>query len=716
MVLRRTVTERTAGLQASESKLAALLDNAGALVYIKDLQLRYRYVNKTMADRIGLKVEDILGRDDFAFFEAESAKNLRENDRRVLQSRERLEIEECVVTSSLLPALTYLTVKVPLFDLAGDLMGVCGYATDISEVRHADEALRLAATVFESQEGMLIAGPDRRILRVNQALLRLTGFEEAELIQRPVGLLQSGRNDAAFCERVWEEVAVKGQWAGEMWIRRKSDEVYPAWINIACVRGPDEEITHYFSTQMDISARKAAEEEIRTLAYYDMLTGLPNRRLMSDRLQRSLSHVTSTGSGGALMVVDLDNFKDLNDTLGHDVGDELLRQVAERLEQCARRGDTVARLGGDEFAMLVEGLGTDTSQAAANTEAIARNVLFMMSKPFALGERVHHTSCSIGIALYANASGGVDDLLKRGDLAMYEAKSQGRNTLCFFDPRTQEAVARRTATEADLRHALDRREFLLHYQAQIEGEGRLTGAEALIRWQHPQRGLIGPDNFIGIAETTGLIEPIGAWVLREACEQLVRWGRDEATSGLSLAVNVSVRQFRQSGFVGEVLEILRSTGANPALLKLELTESLLLDNAASAIERMTTLRSLGVRFSLDDFGTGYSSLSYLNKLPLDQLKIDKSFVNEILTDASGVAIARTIVALAKSLDLSVIAEGVETESQRELLSSLGCSAWQGYLFGRPAPADQMLSEYQKRIAEMPSVTDPPGPLLVLVSG
>lgn len=695
--LRRNVAERTAGLQASEQKLAALLDNAGALVSIKDIQLKYRYVNKTMADRIGLRIDEILGRDDFAFFDADTAKIVRANDRRVLHTSERLEVEENLATSPLTPARTYLTVKVPLLDTDGQLMGICSYGTDITELRRADDALRLAATVFESQEGMLIAGPDQRILRVNQALVRLTGFEESELLHRPARSLQSGRNDAAFCERVWKDVAAAGHWAGEMWIRRKSGEAYPAWINIACVRGAGGDITHYVSTQMDISDRKAAEDEIRKLAYYDSLTGLPNRRLMSDRLQRTLSHGSSFKGdpNGALMVVDLDNFKDLNDTLGHDVGDELLCQVAERLEQCSRRGDTVSRLGGDEFAMLIESLNTDIATVAAEIEAVARNVLFMMSKPFALGERVHHTSCSIGIALYVNASGGVDEMLKRADLAMYEAKAQGRNTLCFFDPRTQEAVARRTAIEADLRNALERGELVLHYQAQIEQEGSLIGAEALLRWEHPERGLVGPNDFIAIAEATGLIESIGAWVLREACDQLVRWSRCEATAGISLAVNVSVRQFRQSDFVEEVLAILELSGANPALLKLELTESVLLDNAAGAIAHMTTLRALGVRFSLDDFGTGYSSLSYLQRLPLDQLKIDQSFVHEIMTDANGAAIARTIVALAQSLSLSVIAEGVETEAQRALLAALGCTAWQGYLFAKPAPAHEMMAQYAR---------------------
>lgn len=699
IVLRRKVRERTEHLRASEQKLAAILDNAGALVYIKDVHYRYQYVNAQAAQRFGCVAHEVIGKTDEAFFGAAAAQSLQDSDRLVFERRERLEVEEHTALAVGEEPRTYLTVKVPLFDNDGSIMGLCGYSTDITALRSADEALRLAATIFESQEGMLIAGPDRRILHVNRALHRLTGFDDGELVGQAFSTLQSGRSDAAFYQEVWDAVAVNGQWAGEMWIGRKSGEAYPAWVNIAAVRSPNGEVTHYVSTQMDISERKAAEEEIRILAYYDTLTGLPNRRLMSDRLQRSLSKIASTGLGGALLVVDLDNFKDLNDTLGHEMGDELLRQVGARLEQCVRRIDTVARLGGDEFVLLLDGLNAEPTQGAAEAERVARIVLNMLGQAFTLGERTHHTSCSVGIALYADDTISPEELLKRGDLAMYEAKAQGRNTLRFFDPQIQQAVALRTQLESDMRQALVAKQFVLHYQAQVEKGGRLVGAEALVRWNHPVRGRVSPDAFIGIAEATGLIVPLGAWILRAACQQLAEWATGTETAHLTIAVNVSARQFRDVHFVEELLAVLRETGAEPTRLKLELTESLLLDDAELAIARMEEVRGHGVRFSLDDFGTGYSSLTYLKRLPLDQLKIDQSFVRDLLTNPNDAAIARTIVTLAQSLDLAVIAEGVETEAQRAMLESFGCHVWQGYLFSRPVPADEMLLQIPVPITE-----------------
>ena len=698
LVLRRKVAERTQHLRNSEQKLAAILDNAGSLVYIKDLDFRYQYANRQSAQNLGRTPSEVIGKTDADLFGTAAAEAMQQSDRQVFDRRERIEVEESMTLPDGEELQTYLTVKVPLFDGKGAVMGLCGYSTNITALRRADEALRLAATIFESQEGMLVTGPDRRILQMNRAVYRLTGYAEGELRGQDFSCLQSGRNDAAFYQGVWSAVAATGQWAREMWIKRKSGENYPAWVNIAAVISPTGEITHYVSTQMDISERKAAEEEIRTLAYYDALTGLPNRRLMSDRLQRSLTNSGRSGLGGALLVVDLDNFKDLNDTLGHEIGDDLLRQVGERLEQCARRSDTVARLGGDEFVLLLDGLNSDPAQAADEAQRVARTVLRMLGQAFTLGERTHHTSCSIGIALYADASNNPDELLQRGDLAMYEAKAQGRNTLRFFDPRIQQAVAERTALEADMRRALVQQQFILHYQAQVEAGGRLVGAEALVRWEHPDRGRVYPNDFIGIAEATGLIVPLGAWILHTACMQLAAWAKNAETAHLILAVNVSARQFRHVHFVAELLEVLRETGADPARLKLELTESLLLDDAEAAIARMIELRTHGVRFSLDDFGTGYSSLSYLKRLPLDQLKIDQSFVRDLITNANDAAIARTIVALAHSLDLAVIAEGVETEEQRALLERFGCCLWQGFLFGQPAPADQMLQQISALVA------------------
>ena len=455
------------------------------------------------------------------------------------------------------------------------------------------------------------------------------------------------------------------------------------------MRSPQGAITHYVGTQTDISSRKAAEEEIRLLAFYDPLTGLPNRRLMTDRLQQSLAGVARSGAGGALLFVDMDNFKDLNDTQGHEIDDQLLCQVAARLGGCVRQGDTVARLGGDEFVLLLEGLSPHPQEAAAQAESVGRSVLQALGQTYQLGGHAYHSSCSIGVALYADAHGSVDELLKHGDVAMYQSKGAGRNTLRFFDPRTQAAVVARTGLEAGLREALRDGQFLLHYQPQISQHRGLVGAEALVRWQHPQRGLVHPAEFIPVAEAAGLIVPLGHWILRAACLQLVEWAQDPRTAHWTLAVNVSARQFRHQHFVDEVLGVLGETGANPQRLKLELTETLLLDDVEDTIVRMTRLRATGLGFSLDDFGTGFSSLSYLKRLPLDQLKIDQSFVRDLLTDPNDAAIARTIVTLAHSLDLDVIAEGVETAAQRDMLASLGCHLWQGYYFGQPGLASAL---------------------------
>ncbi len=435
----------------------------------------------------------------------------------------------------------------------------------------------------------------------------------------------------------------------------------------------------------DISTRKRAEDETQRLAFYDTLTGLPNRRLLMDRLAHAQVTSTRNKRYGALLFIDLDNFKDLNDTLGHDVGDMLLEQVALRLVSCLREGDTAARFGGDEFVVMLEDLSDNDNDAARQAELVAEKILARLNAPYELVGRQHNSSPSIGITLFAGAVLGVDELLKRADVAMYQAKAAGRNTLRFFDPGMQAAVLARAALDADLRLGLQREELLLHYQPVVNGGSQIVGYEALLRWRHPTRGMVLPGEFIPMAEQTGLILAMGEWVLRAACRQLVTWAQQPATARLSLAVNVSARQFRQSDFVATVQAVLDETGVDPQYLKLELTESVLISDVEDAIRKMGLLRRRGVRFALDDFGTGYSSLSYLKRLPLDQLKIDQGFVRDVLTDPNDAAIVRTILALAQSLDLQAVAEGVETEGQRQFLLDNGCTVFQGYLFGRPGP-------------------------------
>ena len=439
----------------------------------------------------------------------------------------------------------------------------------------------------------------------------------------------------------------------------------------------------------DITEHKRSEDESQRLAFYDTLTGLPNRRLLLDRLSKSLVSGIRTHQRGALLFIDLDNFKDLNDTQGHDVGDKLLEMVANRLVTCIRQGDTVARFGGDEFVVMVEGLSSSVGGAVAQVKVVAQKILESLNRPFDLMGKGHYSTPSIGIALFGGANQSVEELLKRADLAMYQAKAAGRNTMRFFDPDMQAAVAERAAVEVDLRHGLEHGELVLYYQPVVNHNNAMIGVEALVRWLHPRRGMVSPIDFIPVAEQTGLIVPLGQWVLRTACEQLVRWGRSHQTRGLSISVNISAREFRQPEFTNQTLEILKTTKANPNHLKLELTESLLLSDMQEAVRKMDVLRAVGVSFSLDDFGTGYSSLAYLKRLPLDQLKIDQSFVRDVLTDPNDAAIARTVIALAHSLGLTVVAEGVETAGQREFLLRNGCEAYQGYLFGRPVPPDEL---------------------------
>ncbi|SHH24018.1 bifunctional diguanylate cyclase/phosphodiesterase [Massilia sp. CF038] len=443
--------------------------------------------------------------------------------------------------------------------------------------------------------------------------------------------------------------------------------------------------------------RVATEEEIRSLAFYDALTRLPNRRMLVERLRHAMLASARSGRTGALLFIDLDNFKTLNDTRGHDMGDLLLQQVSQRLLGCVREGDTVSRLGGDEFVVMLEALAQAVPEAAAQAEAIGRKILTALAVPYELAGQRHQSTSSIGITLFVGSEHRIDELMKRADLAMYEAKTAGRNTLRFFDPHMQTVVSARAALEHDLREGLQLGQFELYYQSQRDMNGRITGAEALLRWTHPERGLVPPNDFIPLTEDTGLIIPLGRWVLETACTQLAAWGREEQAAHLSVAVNISVRQFRQNDFVEQVLLALASSGADPRHLKLELTESLLMDDVEAIIEKMTTLKRHGVCFSLDDFGTGYSSLSYLKRLPLDQLKIDRSFVRDVTVDANDAAIASTIVALAHHMGLDVIAEGVETAAQADFLISVGCCAFQGYLYGPPVPVaqfEQMLLSLQ----------------------
>ena len=458
-----------------------------------------------------------------------------------------------------------------------------------------------------------------------------------------------------------------------------------AWIRTSKVplKDPNDKIIGVLGIYEDITEQKKSENQIKELAFYDPLTGLPNRRLLKDRLSHALAVCSRNQRQGALLFIDLDNFKVVNDTRGHDRGDMLLKEVADRFAACIRGMDSVARIGGDEFVVLLSDLSAVTEEAVAQARLVGEKLLTCIGEPYLISDEEYLCTPSIGMTLFDERASGIDELMRQADIAMYKAKSSGRNTLRFYDPELQAIIKERAKLEADLRDSLNRKHFLLYYQPQVVEGGRVVGAEALIRWQHPQRGMVSPMEFIPLAEETGLILPLGDWVLETACVQLARWAQKVSLADLTMAVNVSAHQFRQSDFVDKVLDILERTRANPHRLKLELTESLLIENMEDIIVKMTALREKGIRFSLDDFGTGYSSLAYLKRLPLNQLKIDQSFVRDIMVDPNDAIIAKTIVGLAKSFGLGVIAEGVETMAQKDFLAESGCVACQGYLFSRP---------------------------------
>ena len=566
---------------------------------------------------------------------------------------------------------------------------------DISEAKAAElllaqatKALRLSEEryrkVFQTSLDSITLNrvSDGRYVDVNQAFLDLMGFERDEVIEHTAEELNIWA-DPRELDGV-RETLVRSQECRnvEIQFRKKSGEMCWALISVSLIQ--IEGVRCALAVVRDVSHAKEAEDAIRNLAYYDPLTNLPNRRLLLERLQQALAITPLTGRMRALLFVDLDNFKTLNDTLGHQTGDLLLQEASRRLSACVRETDTVGRLGGDEFVLMLEDLSEVQEEAAAQAKAVSEKILFTIAQPYMLDGRVCRSSASIGISLFGDRRENSSEVLQQADIAMYQAKAAGRNTMRFFAPALQAAVNTRATLEEDLRQAIRQSQFVLYYQPQID-RNRLIGAEALIRWNHPTRNLLPPGDFIPLAEETGLILPTGKWVLDAACAQIAAWTAARQTAHLSISVNISARQFRQPDFVSQVLTAIDHAGANPRNLKLELTESMLVENVEDVIEKMTELKSHGLRFSLDDFGTGYSSLAYLKRLPLDQLKIDRSFVRDILVDESSAAIAQTIVSLSRAMGLPVIAEGVETEAQREFLTRIGCHAFQGFLFSQPLP-------------------------------
>lgn len=564
---------------------------------------------------------------------------------------------------------------------------------DITERKKAEQVLKLHKLVIDSaNDGFLLLDREGRLVEVNAAYAKMSGYDLKELVGMNILQLEEFGVETIELKARLAIIIEQGHDRFETRYLHKDGHCFD--VEVSATYMP--ELQQFFVFCRDISSRKKSEQKIHQLAFYDALTKLPNRRLLMDRLQHAMAVSLRNSNYGALIFIDLDHFKTINDTQGHGVGDKLLIAVAERLLACVRKSDSVARLGGDEFVILLEGLSGSVNEAATQSEIVAEKIRAQLGQNYLLNDFECQVSSSMGICLLLGYTESVDDLFKHADVAMYQAKAAGRNTFRFFDPKMQAVLDTRAELQAALRYALEKQQFRLYYQIQVDNQCRPLGAEVLLRWEHPERGLVSPMQFVPLAEETGLIVPIGLWVLQTACMQLKTWQDDAQTRALTLAVNVSAKQFRQADFVALVQRTLEESGARASQLKLELTESIVLENVEDTINKMRELKLLGVSFSMDDFGTGYSSLQYLKRLPLDQIKIDQSFVRDINSDNNGAVIVQTIIAMTAALGLNVIAEGVETQSQLEFLEVSGCQAFQGYLFSKPIPLvafNGLLAEY-----------------------
>ena len=562
-----------------------------------------------------------------------------------------------------------------------------------------EEASRIAATAFEGQQGMMITDASGHILRVNRAFSDITGYSEEEVAGRSPSLLSSGQHDQAFYRQMWQAIGQTGGWEGEVRNRRRSGELYTERLTINAVRNAQGRVTHYVGSFSDITRQKAAEEEARQLALFDPLTGLPNRRQLLDSLAALQNEPLRADHYAALLLIDLDHFKQVNDLLGHQQGDQLLQRITHELRYQLRDSDMLSRSSGDEFSVLLKELGPDQAHAAYIAERIASKLLDLLQLTVSDEPHTLQVTASLGITLFRYREAHSLDVLPQANMALQQAKQEGRNRLCFFDPLLQAKLHERLRLGADLRHALPSEQFRPYYQQQVDSEGKILGAEVLLRWEHPERGMVSPAAFIPLAEENRQIIAIDRWVLKTACRQLGSWAAQPETRDLTLAVNISAQHFQEADAVAFIRETLVNTGAPPTRLKLEVTEGAFMEHPEEARQKMLALKALGVTFALDDFGTGFSSLSYLSRLPLDQLKIDQSFVRNLLGDPASASIVASTIGLAKSLELEVIAEGVETEAQRDWLMAHGCQRFQGYLFGRPQP----LVEFESLLTDSASI-------------
>ncbi|MFN3076411.1 MAG: EAL domain-containing protein [Alphaproteobacteria bacterium] len=585
-----------------------------------------------------------------------------------------------------------------LRDGRGGLTGFLGVARDISADKKAEAEMLLAASVFHNTaEGILISDPDVRTIAVNPAFTEITGYTAEEAVGKTPRILKSDRQDKTFYRNMWESLLLKGRWQGEIWNRRKDGEAFLAWETISVVRDDKGQILRFVSVFNDITELHRKDEHIRHQAYHDALTGLPNRQLLLDRLGLAIERARREGGQLAVLFIDLDRFKIVNDSLGHDVGDMLLIQISAWLQQCVSRSDTIARLGGDEFIVVLSDFASSGEVAE-----VAERIVAQLSQPMHLKGHEVRVGASIGIAMFPQDGNDVVALMQNADVAMYRSKSAGRDTFHFFDNSMNSRAIDRLQMEADLRHAVENGELELYYQPKINiDQGHLDGAEALLRWNHPKRGFVSPDRFIPLAEETGLILSIGNWVISEACRQIRSW-RNAGLTPPRIAVNLSARQFQDPSLPDRLRDSLSRAGLEASALEVELTESAVMRDPQKAVAMMECLNQMGVRISVDDFGTGYSSLAYLRRFPIGVMKIDRSFVTDFANNPEDAAIVRMIIALGRTLDLEIVAEGVETEAQLAFLKECGCTTAQGYFHSRPLSAQAFIAWAKARAVSEPT--------------
>ena len=677
-------------LTGVNKQLQLFIENAPTGIVMLDSQMRYLYASRRWLEDRKIEGIDIIGKSHY-----EISPNISEDNKRLHQKCLLGESASCNEDRIIYPdgSCGWIRWEIrPWMHSDGAVGGLIFFSEDITTRKNAEEELRIASVAFQSSDGMIVTDHLGTILRVNTAFEKISGYLAEELVGKNTSIFKSVEyHDEAFYRNLWEAVSTEGKWEGSVWNRNKEGRTIPVWLSISAVKGEDGAHTHYIGIYSNTSDPREAERKILELAYYDPLTNLPNRRLLLDRLNQARIAASRNHVYGAVLLIDIDRFKSINDTRGHDMGDQVLMAVAQSLRSNLREMDTAARLGGDEFIVLIPDLGSNAENAMHALNLIADKLHKSISEPVNLNGIIHTTTASVGITLFSDKTQGTNELLKEADLALYQAKAAGRNTVRFFNDAMHIQFTEKITMEASLKRAMDKGELSLMYQPQVDQLGKVIGAEALLRWSPVDLEVISPDIFIPIAEEAGLIISIGEWALKGACAQLKRWSQDEGTQNLVLSVNISAKQFRKENFIEMVKSAVGTAGINPKLLKLELTESLLLEDVDAVIGTMNVLRELGIKFSMDDFGTGYSSLSYLKRLPLDELKIDKSFVLDIAWDEGDRAIIRSILSLAQTLKLDVVAEGVETIEQRDYLLAEGCRFYQGYLYGKPLSEENFKS-------------------------